>query len=70
MKFLIVISILGVCTAVVGLALGNDAIYWVGLVLAAPLYLLYVLPIILFLFGFFTLVAIAELADNLRRGRR
>jgi hypothetical protein len=70
LKFLIAMSTLGVCTAFVGLAAGHDSVYWAGLLLAAPLYLGYVLPMALFLFGTFLLAAIAIIADDLGIGRR
>ena len=38
-KVFFALSMLGPCTAIVGLAIGNDVVYWVGMVLAAPLYL-------------------------------
>jgi hypothetical protein len=65
LKFLVALSVLGVCTAFVGLAIGNDFVYWVGLFLAAPLYICYVLPMSLFLFGFFMVATIIIIVDGL-----
>src|SRR5262249_13425685 len=59
-KALVALSIAGVCTAIGGLVIGNDSVYWAGLVLAAPLYLLYVLPMTLLLLGVFTVAAICS----------
>ena len=59
-KALVALSIAGVCTAIVGLVIGNDSVYWAGLFLAAPLYILYVLPITLLLIGIFTVAAICS----------
>jgi hypothetical protein len=59
-KALVALSIAGVCTAIVGLVIGNDSVYWAGLLLAAPLYILYVLPMALLLLGIFTVAAICS----------
>jgi hypothetical protein len=69
-KCLLALSLLGVGTAAVGLAVGNDAVYWVGLLLAAPLYLFYVLPAILLLVGVMILAAATTITENLGSGRR
>ena len=59
-KALVALSIAGVCTAIVGLVIGNDSVYWAGLFLAAPLYILYVLPMTLLLIGIFTVAIICS----------
>jgi hypothetical protein len=59
-KALVALSIAGVCTAIVGLVIGIDSVYWAGLFLAALLYILYVLPMTLLLIGIFTLVFICS----------
>ncbi len=40
----------GLCVAVVGIAVGHETIYYVGLILAAPLFIV-VLPVCLLLIG-------------------
>jgi hypothetical protein len=59
-KALVALSIAGVCTAIVGLVIGNDSVYWAGLFLAAPLYILYVFPMTLLLIGIFTVAIICS----------
>ena len=70
LKSLLALSILGVCTAFVGLVIGNDSVFWAGLFLAAPLYLCYVLPMTVLLVGIFVVAAIAVIADTSGIGRR
>ena len=65
LKSFVALSILGVSTAFVGLAIGSDFVYWGGLFLATPLYIFYVLPMSLFLFGLFIAAAIAIIIDDL-----
>jgi hypothetical protein len=68
-RLLLALSLLGVGLALGGLATGNDAVYWAGLLLAAPLYLGYVLPMVVFLFGVLVVAFVATITDRPDGGR-
>ncbi len=55
------VSGIGIGTALVGLLLGSDVLYWAGLFLAVPLYLCYALPMTILLAGIL-MAASAQLA--------